>query len=142
MLSINPYLHFMGRTEAAMNFYKSALNGEFTIFQRFKDTPGGEKMSASEQEKMIHISLRLANGVVIMATDLLESMEQKLETGNNVHLCIQAESEKEADKIFQALSAGGKIEMPMNKTFWGAYFGMTRDKFGIQWMINFEYQKS
>jgi PhnB protein len=141
MLNINPYLNFMGNTEEAMNFYKSALGGEFTIFQRFKDTPGGEKMQAADQDKIIHISLQIANGITIMATDALESMGQSLIAGNNFHICIQAESEKEVDKMFNALSAGGKVEMPLNKTFWGSYFGMCRDKFGIQWMINYDYNQ-
>jgi PhnB protein len=141
MLSINHYLHFMGNTEEAMKFYKSVLGGEFTIFQRFKDTPGGEKMKTTEQDKIIHISLQLPNGIVIMATDMLESMGQALVAGNNFHICIQAESEKEVEKLFNGLSAGGKIEMPLNKTMWGAYFGMCRDKFGIQWMFNYDYNQ-
>ncbi|MEJ0101915.1 MAG: VOC family protein [Bacteroidota bacterium] len=138
MTGLNPYLHFMGNTEAAMNFYKSVFGGEFTIFQRFKDIAGGEKMSPEDQQKIIHISLPIGKGNVIMATDSLESMGQSLVSGNNFHIYIHAESEKEVDKLFNALSAGGSIEMPVNKTFWGAYFGMCMDKFGIQWMISFE----
>jgi PhnB protein len=138
MHGINPYLHFMGNTEEAMTYYKSVLGGAFTIFSRYKDVPGGEKMPPEDQNKIIHVSLTLNNGTTILATDMLESMGQKLESGNNVHLCIQAESEAEADKMFEGLSKGGTITMPMNKTFWGAYFGMCRDKFGIQWMINFQ----
>jgi PhnB protein len=140
MLGTTPYLNFMGNTEQAMTFYKSVLGGEFTIFQRFKDVPGGEKMSADDQEKIIHISLTIGNHTTIMATDALESMDQKLVAGNNFHICIHTENETEADKIFEALSKGGEIEMPMNKTFWGAYFGMCRDKFGIYWMINYTHQ--
>jgi PhnB protein len=141
MLSMNPYLHFMGNTEEAMNFYKAVLGGEFTIFQRFKDLPGAEKMSAEEQEKIIHISLLIGPGNTIMATDTLESMEQKLVEGNNFHICLDTKSEAEVDRIFNAFAAGGKIEMPVNKTFWGAYFGMLRDKYGIQWMINYSYNQ-
>jgi len=137
MLGINPYLNFTGNTEEAMKFYKSVLGGEFTIFQRFKDIPGGEKMSREDQEKFIHISLTINKHTTIMATDTIESMGQKLVAGNNFHICIQAESEAEADKFFGGLSKGGKVEMPMNKTFWGAYFGMCVDKFGVQWMINY-----
>ncbi|MES2006048.1 MAG: VOC family protein [Bacteroidota bacterium] len=141
MLHLDPYLNFPGTTEEVMIFYQSVLGGQFAIFQRYKDTPGGEKMNESDQEKMLHISLKLENGITIMATDFLESMGQQLEPGNNFHLCIQAESEKEVDKLFAALSAGGSVEMPVNKTFWGAYFGMCRDKYGIQWMINFDLNK-
>lgn len=142
MLNINAYLHFMGRTEEAMNFYKSILGGEFTIFGRFGDIPGGENMNPEDQKKIMHISLTTKNGTVIMATDSLESMGQQVSFGNNVHLCIQAESETEVDKLFAALSVGGKVEMPVNKTFWGAYFGMCQDKYGVQWMINYTYNQN
>lgn len=142
MLNINAYLHFMGKTEEAMNFYKSILGGEFTIFGRFRDVPGSENMNPEDQKKIMHISLTTKNGTVIMATDSLESMGQQVNFGNNVHLCIQAESETEVDKLFAALSAGGKVEMPVNKTFWGAYFGMCQDKYGVQWMINYTYTQN
>jgi PhnB protein len=142
MLTINPYFNFNGNTEEAMNFYKSIFGGEFTLFSRFKETPGSEKMPAHEQEKMMHITLTTKKGTALMATDLLESMEQKAIPGTMVHLCIQAESEEEVDKLFKGLSKGGKIEMPVNKTFWGAYFGMCKDKFGVSWMINFTYPQN
>ena len=142
MLNINAYLHFMGKTEEAMNFYKSILGGEFTIFGRFRDVPGAENMNPEDQKKIMHISLTTKNGIVIMATDSLESMGQQVNFGNNVHLCIQAESETEVDKLFAALSTGGKVEMPVNKTFWGAYFGMCQDKYGVQWMINYTYNQN
>ena len=142
MLNINAYLHFMGKTEEAMNFYKSILGGEFTIFGRFRDVPGAENMNPEDQKKIMHISLTTKNGTVIMATDSLESMGQQVSFGNNVHLCIQAESETEVDKLFAALVAGGKMEMPVNKTFWGAYFGMCQDKYGVQWMINYTYNQN
>ena len=142
MLNINAYLHFTGKTEEAMNFYKSILGGEFTIFGRFRDVPGAENMNPEDQKKIMHISLTTKNGTVIMATDSLESMGQQVNFGNNVHLCIQAESETEVDKLFGALSTGGKVEMPVNKTFWGAYFGMCQDKYGVQWMINYTYNQN
>jgi len=137
MLKLNPYLHFMGNTEAAFNFYKSVFGGEFETFSRFKDVPGGEKMPAEDQEKLMHVSLPLGNGNTIMATDMLTSMGQTLVAGNNFHLVIEVESEKEVDRLFGKLSAEGKVEMPPNKTFWGAYFGMCRDQFEIQWMITY-----
>lgn len=126
----------MGNTEAAMNFYKSVFGGEFMTFSRYKDVPGGEKMIDAEKEKIMHASLPVG-GNIIMGTDMLESMGHSLITGNNVSICIEAESEQEVDRLFQALSAGGKVEMPANKTFWGAYFGMCIDKFGIKWMLNY-----
>lgn len=138
MIKGNPYFHFKGTSEEAMNFYKSVLGGEFTIFQKYKDIPGGEKMSPEDREKIIHISLNI-DGFIIMATDLQESMEQTLVFGNNFHVCLHVESEKEANRIFDKFSKGGKVEMPMNKTPWGSYFGKCRDKFGIQWMIDYAY---
>ncbi len=129
----------MGNTGEAMNFYKSVFGGEFTIYQRFKDMPGFEKMPADEQEKFMHISLATPDGIVFMATDALESMGQQLVFGNNYHVCIHTSSEAETDKLFNGLSVGGNIEMPVNKTFWGAYCGMCRDKFGVQWMLTYTY---
>ena len=98
MLTINAYFNFMGNTEEAMNFYKSVFGGEFTIFSRFKDLPGSENMAAHEKEKLMHISLTTESGTIMMATDFLESMGQTFVPGNQVNLCIQAESEEEVDK--------------------------------------------
>jgi len=137
-MTINPYLNFPGNTEEAFNFYKSVLGGEFPFLQRFKDTPEADKISPEDANKIMHVSLPVGNGNMIMATDALESMGQKLTPGNNFYLCISADSKEEADKLFKGLSDGGQVYMPMNKTFWGAYFGMLTDKFGINWMINFQ----
>ena len=101
MPKINPYLNFNGNTEEAFNFYKSVFGGEFTGLSRFKDLPGSEKIPAHELNKIMHITLTTKNGINIMATDFLESMEQKFEPGNGVNLCIQAESEEEVDKLFR-----------------------------------------
>jgi PhnB protein len=139
MQNIDIYLHFNGNSEEAFSFYKSVFGGEFIAVQRYKDVPGSEKMSADDREKMIHISLKLTHGTTLMASDTFSKDGHELKFGNNFHICIQAETEKEADRIFNALSDEGKIEMPMNKTFWGAYFGMCQDKFGILWMISFTY---
>lgn len=141
MLDFNPYLHFMGNTEQAMKFYKRVFGGEFTIFARFRDVPGSEKMPEENLDKIIHISLHIGGGHTIMATDSLESMGQKLTNGNNFHICVQAESESEAERFFNELSESGEVEMPMNKTFFATYFGMCRDQFGIQWMINYMEKK-
>ena len=136
MTSTNPYLHFAGNTETAMTFYQTVFGGTFAIFQRYKDLPGGERMSRDEQNKIMHISLAIGNGIVIMATDALESMGRQVNLGNNVYICLQAESVEEVNRLFGELAVGGEVEMPLNETFWGAYFGMCRDKFGIHWMIN------
>ena len=115
MARINAYLNFPGNTEEAMNFYKSVFGGEFTVFQRFGEIPGGEKMSDEDQQKIMNISLPLNDGSVLMATDALESMGQELIVGNNFYLSVQAASEKEADVIFEKLSAGGEVKLAMNK---------------------------
>lgn len=141
MATINPYLNFKGNTEAAFNFYKSVFGGEFMVLQRFKDTPEADKIPANEREKIMHVSLPIGKGNVLMGTDALESMGQQLTVGNNFYISINAESKDEAEKLFNGLSAGGKIEMPLQDVFWGAYFGMFTDKFGIQWMVNYDYNK-
>ena len=142
MKTVNPYLNFPGTAEEAFNFYKSIFGGEFTTLQRFKDTPEGSRASASDANKIMHISLPLGKGNILMATDAVESMGHSVIPGNNFHLTIEAESEAEANKLFSSLSAGGKVTMPMDKTFWGAYFGMVTDKFGVQWMINYTLPSS
>ena len=142
MPMLNPYLNFPGTTEEAFNFYKSVFGGDFAggIF-RFKDTPEADKLTLAEKEKIMHISLPIGKGNILMATDALESMGHKVTSGNNFHLSIGSESKEEADRIFYGLSAGGQVTMPMADMFWGDYFGMLTDKFGIQWMISYTYPK-
>ncbi len=140
MLTTNPYFNFMGNTYEAMKFYKSIFGGDFTAAQQFKDMPGCEKMPVEEQEKYMHITLTTPDGTTFMATDALESMGQHLVFGNNYHVCLHTESEAETDKLFTGLAEGGKIEMPVNKTFWGAYCGMCCDKFGVNWLITYTYR--
>lgn len=142
MATLNPYLNFNGNTEEAFNFYKSIFGGEFIGgVSRFKDTPEGTKLSAADGEKVMHVALPIGKENILMATDAMESMGQKLTVGNNFYLSLEAESKEEADKLYGKLSLGGKIEMPLQDAFWGAYFGMFADKFGVQWMINYTYKK-
>lgn len=141
MATINPYLNFLGTTEEAFNFYKSVFGGEFSVLQRFKDTPHGDNMSAEDKEKIMHVSLSIGKGNTLMGTDVLESMGQKLNVGDNFSISINADSEAEAEQLFNALSPGANIVMPLEKAFWGAYFGMLTDQFGIQWMVNFDYNQ-
>ena len=89
----------------------------------------------------MHVSLPIGRGNLLMATDALESMGHKLTQGNNYYLSLSTESETEADKLFNGLSSGGKVTMPLTKTFWGSYFGMLTDKFGICWMVSYDYPK-
>jgi len=145
MARFNPYLNFNGNTEEAFNFYKSVFGGEFLggimRFKDFQDQPGCEPMSHlsdEDKKKVMHIALPIGNGNMLMATDALESMGQKLAFGNNSYIYIDTDSKEEADKLFNRLSEGGKIEMPMADTFWGAYFGNFADKFGVQWMVSYD----
>lgn len=140
MASAHIYLNFLGNTEEAFNFYKSVLGGEFTNLQRFKDTDHGTQLPENDMEKIMHISLPIGANSILMATDALESMGHTLTVGNNFSISIDAESEEEANKIFKGLSKGGQVTMAMEKTFWGAYFGMFTDKFNIQWMVNYDYK--
>lgn len=137
MRTMNPYLHFEGTAEDAMNFYKAVLGGEVTALQRYKDLPGAEKMSAADQDRLVHITLTVSPEITLMASDSPESTRPDVAKGNNIHICLHTESEKEAEKVFEGLSKNGRVEMPLNRTFWGAYFGMCRDQFGIHWMINY-----
>ena len=138
MSAINPYLNFNGNTEEAFNFYKSVFGGEFMALMRFKDNAECAQMAESDKDRIMHIALPIGNGNVLMGTDALESMGQKLTFGNNFYICLSPESKEEAERLFNGLSAGGKIEMPLQDMFWGAYYGSFADKFGVQWMVNYE----
>ena len=140
MATINPYLNFNGNTAEAFNFYRSVFGGEFSFLQRFKDTPEAGKIAEADRDKIMHISLPVG-GNVLMATDALESFNQKVEPGSNVYLTYQPDSIEEARRIFKDLSAGGKVEMELQETFWGALYGSFRDKYGINWMVNYELKK-
>ena len=137
MASINPYLNFAGKTEEAFNFYKSIFGGEFTMLQRFSDTPDADKLPPTVKDKIMHVSLPIGKDNVLMATDACEEMGFNVKQGNNYHICISPDSREEADKLFNGLSEGGKVNMPIQEMFWGAYYGDFTDKFGIQWMVNY-----
>ena len=140
MTQINPYLNFPGTTEEAFNFYKSVFGGEFAFVQRFGDTPEKDKVPAAAQNKIMHISLPIGNGNLLMATDAVEEMGFKLNQGNNVYICLSPDSKEEADRLFNGLSAGGKVSMPLQEMFWGAYYGDFTDQYGVKWMVNYQHQ--
>ncbi|HTI10347.1 MAG TPA: VOC family protein [Puia sp.] len=142
MAAVNAYLNFQGNTEEAFNFYKSVFGGEFVTLQRFKDTPHGDQMSAEDREKIMHVALPIGQNTLLMGTDTLESMGQSVTFGDNIQLAVAPDSEADADRIFNGLSTGGTVTMPMEKAFWGAYFGMLKDKFGILWMVNYDLTRS
>lgn len=142
MTKLNTYLNFAGSTEEAFNFYKSVFGGEFTSVTRFKDMPiEGVDIPKEDGSKIMHIALPIGKDDTLMGSDTLESFGQKLAQGNNVYISVHPESKEEADRLFDALSAGGTIEMPMANQAWGDYYGSFTDKFGVQWMVNYTYPK-
>ncbi len=138
MAIINPYINFNGNAEEAFNFYKSVFGGEFAIITRFKDMPSPDHpFSEKEADKIMHIALPIGNNV-LMANDVPESMGRVNENENRSKISVNAQTREEADKLFYGLSAGGTIECPINDSPWGSYFGMFRDKYGIEWMVDFD----
>lgn len=138
MASINPYIHFNGNAEEAFTFYKSVFGGEFARVARFKDLPGSEHpFSEKEANKIMHIALPIGKSSLLMGSDTPEFMGRHNENENRSKIAVTAESKEEADKLFNGLSAGGNVEMPIGNSPWGSYFGMFRDKYGIEWMIDF-----
>ncbi len=138
MITVNPYLHFPGHTEEAFNFYKSVFGGDFVMIQRYKDTPEKDRTPAEDQDKIMHMALPIGSGSILMGTDAIGQRADHLQAGNNFYLAVGSSTKEEADQVYTGLSAGGKATMPMEKTFWGAYFGMLIDKFGIKWMVSFD----
>ena len=138
MALINPHINFNGNAEEAFTFYKSVFGGQFTKIIRFKDLSGPEfPVTEKEANKIMHIALPVGKNI-LMANDVPESMGQVSENENRSKISISAESREEADKLFNGLSAGGNIEMPIANSPWGTYFGMFRDKYGIEWMVEFD----
>ena len=138
MPKLNAYLNFAGNAEVAFAFYRSVFGGEFTALVRFKDMPmEGFTLPKADENKIMHIGLPVGKDDVLMASDTLESLGQKLAKGNNIYLSFNPDSKEEADRIFRALAAGGTIGMPIANQPWGDYYGHLTDKFGIQWMVNY-----
>ncbi len=141
MTTVNTYLTFKGNCEAAFDFYKSAFGGEFTYLGRFGEMPQDDpncKVDEADTNKILHVSLPIGK-TVLMGSDATGEMGDNLKEGNNFSVSINTDSQEEADRLFAVLSKNGQITMPMEKTFWGAYFGMFEDQFGINWMINFDF---
>ncbi|SEJ61244.1 PhnB protein [Dyadobacter koreensis] len=142
MPKINTYLNFDGKSEEAFNFYKSVFGGEFLLVNRMSDMPGAEQLSEDEKGRIMHISLPIGKDDVLMASDIVPSMGHSLNVGNHSYISVFTDSREEADRLFSGLSVDGTIEMAMEDTFWGDYFGSFQDKFGIGWMINYPQQLS
>jgi PhnB protein len=139
MATINPYIHFNGNAEEAFTFYKAAFGGEFSRIVRFKDmkfegAPNFEK----EADKIMHIELPIGNQSALMGSDTPEMMGKHNEQETRSKIVIRTESKEEADRIFNGLSQDGQIEMPISDSPWNTYFGMFRDKYGIEWMVEYD----
>lgn len=132
---LNPYLNFDGNAEEAFRFYQTVFGGELFL-QKMGDTPDAENIPEEEKNRAMHVALPIGQGQYLMASDCLPSAGHVLHVGNNNYISITPDSREEADRIFQGLSAGGEIEMPMEDMFWGDYFGSFKDRYGVCWMIN------
>jgi PhnB protein len=139
MRTVNPWINFNGNAEEAFTFYKSVFGGEFTKIIRFKDLASDEfPVPESEANKIMTIALPLGKHNVLIANDVPEFMGRVNENENRSKIVIGAESREEADKLFDGLSAGGNIEGPMDDSPWDTYAGMFRDKYGIEWIVEFD----
>lgn len=140
MTTVNVYLNFNGNCEDAFNFYKSVFGGEFSYVGRFKDIPSQEGMPPVPKEmgdKIMHVSLPISKETVIMGSDTGGEWAPSFLQGNNFSISINTDSKEEVDRFFNGLSEGGQVTMPLANTFWGDYFGMFTDKFGVNWMVSY-----
>lgn len=138
MALINVHLNYNGNAEEAFTFYKSVFGGEFSKITRLKDLEGPDfPVEEKDADKIMHIALPIGNNT-LMANDVPSFMGIVSENENRSKIAVSAQSREEADKLFNGLSAGGTVEMPIQDSPWGSYFGMFRDKYGIEWMIDFD----
>lgn len=140
MVTINPYLNFDGKTEEAFKFYQTVFGGELSEINRFKDMPDAQNIPEKDREKVMHVSLPIGKGNFLMGSDIMGSMASSFKPGNNFYISVSPQSREETERIFKELSKGGKIEMELDETFWGSYFGMFQDKYGINWMVDYAMQ--
>ncbi len=143
MAKVSVYLNFTHNTAEAFNFYKSIFGTEFLGegIMRFKDVPPSDDMPPlpeADRDLVMHVALPILGGFVLMGSDAPESMGFKVNAGNNVYINLETDSKEQTKNLFKALSAGGKVEQELQDMFWGAYYGSCRDKFGVQWMFNFD----
>lgn len=139
MRTINPWINFNGNAEEAFTFYRSVFGGEFAKVIRFKDLASAEfPVGEAEENKLMHIALPIGKQNVLIANDVPEFMGRVNESENRSKIAVAAESREEADKIFNELSAGGDVEGPIDDSPWGTYAGMFRDKYGIEWIVEFD----
>jgi PhnB protein len=139
MKAINPWINFNGNAEEAFNFYKAVFGGEFSKVIRFKDLASADfPVADNEADKIMYISLPIGKGNVLIANDVPEIMGRTNEQENRSKIVVSAETREEADRVFNGLSAGGDIEGPIGQSPWGSYAGMFRDRYGIEWIVDFD----
>lgn len=138
MTTLNPYLNFDGKCEEAFEFYRSIFGGEFQDLSRFSEMPGGDQ-DDGDSDRLIHVALPIGDGQVLMGSDTRSDMPAP-SAGDAVHVNIAPDDEDESRRIFEALAEGGTVTMPYERQFWGADFGMCTDKYGINWMVNYDQQ--
>jgi len=138
MTKVNVYMTFNGNCEEAFSFYRSVFGGEFLFLGRFKDVPAADRQAfhLENDEKIMHVSLPISKETILMGCDTTEPNGQGIVFGNNISLSIDTDTREEASRIFNELSVGGQIKMAMNQTFWGSYFGVLADRFGINWLVS------
>lgn len=140
MARVSTYLNFPRQTEEAFAFYRSVFGGEFNgPVHRYSDMPpdpGQPPLPAADRNLVMHVELPILAGHVLMGTDAPESMGFKLVTGSNVYINLEPDTRAETTRLFQSLAEGGKVEMPLQEMFWGAFFGSLKDRYGVQWMFN------
>ena len=137
MANLNQYLHFDGNAGEAFNFYKSVFGGDFSMIMRYGDLPPGIPAPAGDDaDRIMHVSLPIGKSSILMGSDR-PSIHGNGTRGDLCNIYIEAESKEEAARLYKLLSDGGAIHMPIEDTFWGSYFGMLADKFGVQWMVSF-----
>ncbi|MES2809911.1 MAG: VOC family protein [Bacteroidota bacterium] len=141
MATINPYLFFPGNTEEAFNFYKSVFGGEFLMLSRYEDSPENPAITADHKNQIMHIALPIGRNI-LMGSDAVMQGEQAFKFGDNTTISVDTDNLDEAERIYRGLSEGGNVEMPLQKMFWGAWFSMFKDKFGAQWMVNYDENKT
>lgn len=138
MARLNTWINFNGNAQEAFDFYKSVFGGEFTKVVRFKDIATAEfPVAEKEENKIMYIALPIGSNALLIANDVPEVMGQVNERENRSKILVSAESKEKADKLFTGLSVGGEVEGPMGDSPWGSYAGMFRDKYGIEWIIEF-----
>lgn len=137
MARVSTYLNFQGQTEEAFSFYAKTFGTEITMLSRYSDTPALGQLPDDEKNLVMHAELPILAGHVLMATDMLKSMDQRTRIGNNTTICLDVDSKEEADRLYAALSEGGSERSPMADMPWGSYWGVTLDRYGIRWMVDY-----